>query len=277
MKKILFGIAAVALMGATACTNDDQPASKDVAGTVKNISGDAIANAEITVQNGDITLTTTSNSEGAWLLTVDQPKLTYTLTVAAEAYKTYTGVLKVDGSNDIVLDHIYTVLREPYLYWGVSPTAVKNAMISYAGMLLASEYSDELIYTGVGEVLVYDYEFENGVLDWSTMYVAEEEVNDDTILDFFDASYEIIEIDEEDYSIYWLSTDGKTIAVLTGADYKGQDVWVCMYTSSAASARKANGKLDLKKTFGKRFEKINPDKEKFYQLQQAAAAKGLLK
>lgn len=91
-----------------------QPAQ--LAGTVKNSQGEALAGVEVLLTSGEVVYKGVTDSEGAYAFDVFQPELTYTLTVDDENYPVYTAEVSfADGvpSGDIVMDEFSTSREFP--------------------------------------------------------------------------------------------------------------------------------------------------------------------
>lgn len=72
-------------------------------GTVKTATGMPIEGASVKAQSGEVIYEAVTGETGEWSMTVFQNTLEYNLTVTAEGYEDYEGVLDLEGENDIVL------------------------------------------------------------------------------------------------------------------------------------------------------------------------------
>ncbi|MDE5941889.1 MAG: choice-of-anchor J domain-containing protein [Muribaculaceae bacterium] len=106
-----------------------QPAQ--LAGTVKNAQGEALAGVALELVSGDVVYTGVTDANGGYKIEVFQPALTYTLTVDDENYPVYTAEVSFadgDPAGDIVMGEFSTSRDYP-----LTVKVTNNAGVSLEG------------------------------------------------------------------------------------------------------------------------------------------------
>lgn len=251
MKKILFGFAIASLVAATSCNKEDETYSYD----------DVTLNVKETYQipKGSGVEWTSSND---FIASVKGDEVT------AEVAGTAT-MSSSRGSFVVTVVPTINYYTEPYLVWGSSKVQVKNFMSSKLGnFALNDEDDDELTYVGSGNVWMYDYEFTDGALDYSYIYVDADAYTAQQMVDYMSQRYTLNNIDESENTIYWVSPDEQTAAMLYAAAIGSGVYWITAYTEY--NPTKANG--DVRALFKGKKKHLNVDKKRFNELKYAIEA-----
>lgn len=132
----------------------------------------------------------------------------------------HVGTTTIHANNlvcSVIVKPKYTTYVEPYTDWGASISTIKSKMSGYTfkGTSESETLGQMYTYEGKGKVQAYVYGFKNGELTSSCLYVSL--LNSTNLSDFLLERYIVIDISEKaknDYMIYMLTVDMKTLVVM---------------------------------------------------------------
>ena len=249
MKKFFYLFAMVALLATSACTKDDDVDTnvefKDV--TIK--VGEAY-----TIPNGENVTWSASNT-----LVVS-----VTGNVVTGECAGVTTLSSNLGSFEVTVVPSNDKFQEPILTWGLSKNGVKDAMTkNYTAFALDSEDDTNLTYVGAGIVTMYNYDF-GPTLNGSGMLVNADIIDAEEMADYMSQRYIVTEVDDEDGTVYFASTDQKTGASVSADNIAGGVYWIVYYiplTSTKAG--------DIKSAFEGKVKVSNSNKDYYNKLKSA--------
>lgn len=246
MKKLFFLFAGLAMICLASCNKDNEP---------KNFENITLKVGETyTIKDGADADWTSSND---FIVEVDGNVLTAVL----EGEVTVKSDL---GSFEVTVKATNNVVKEPCLQWFATKRTVKTFMESYSNYVIEEETETDLIYVGTGNVLSYNYEFEDNELDMSAMIIEVSEVSTDELAEFVTERYIVLENDDEDDdAIYLLSPEFDTAAVLEVIDLGNDVAYMMLYVPFEYDETRAAA-TDLKAIFKDRMKnvKVNGEAQK---------------
>jgi hypothetical protein len=246
MKKIIpLTLILVVALGFVAC-EEDEPSTKFEDITLN-------CGKSYTIPNGSGTTWTSSNE---YIASISGNVVTAELVGDATISST-KGSFKVSVKG--VVPNAYTI---PCLNWGASKSTVKSFM---SGQTIYEETSTSISYKGTGTQILTLYTFENSKLISSGLALNGDYIDSDNLIDFILERYIPLTYDEDNYSFYFITPDGKTGLGLTLNVYGDTLVYIIAYVPFENSSRSISAidwtefdkygfkKSDLVKT---QFEKI---------------------
>lgn len=213
MKKLLYFLSAGLLLGAAACSKDDDK-SYSFSDVTLNVAQD------YTIPNGT---GTTWESYNDYVATVNGNVVTGV--IAGQ-----TQIKSELGSFNVTVVPTNNLFLEPYLKWGASKSEVKKAMNAYKDFSLDDETDEDLTYLGTGKVFMYLYEFSenNKDLDASYMFVDSDQVTSEEFADYMTQRYIYLDVEDDDL-IYMASTDFTTVVGVYPIALENDIYYVALY------------------------------------------------
>lgn len=114
------------------------------------------------------------------------------------------------GSFKVSVTPTSYVFTEPCIQWGADKKSVKSYMNNVSGVTINEDTNTTLNYKGTGKALLYSYSFENSALKGSGIGLDGDYIDAEAMADFMIERYVPIEVDEDNYSFYFVSPDKKT-------------------------------------------------------------------
>lgn len=231
MEKLIkyFVLSAIALFSIsfTSCGDDDD----DVDVTYKDITLKCSEN--FSIPNGDKATWTSSNK---YIASVEGKEVTANHVGSAI-------ISSQKGSFNVTVESSVSVFTEPCLEWSASKKAVKSYMSKYLGSATIKDDTSTSLTYNYRSAQAYLYKFENGALVSSGIGLNGNYIDSDDLFTQMTEHYIPLEVDEENYSVYFATLDLKT-GVLLSLQASGSTI---MYVIIYMPVKDSKSHIDFKK------------------------------
>ena len=141
-----------------------------------------------------------------------------------------------NNSFTVTVTPTVSVFKEPCLEWGASKSRVKSFMSGYT---LDKEMTNQLNYKGTGSLILATYNFQNDGLSGAAIGLNGDYVNSEALIEQMTQYYIPIEVDESNYSFYFITPDEKTLVLLKLASSGSTIIYAIIYVPRSNSSSRA--------------------------------------
>lgn len=171
--------------------------------------------------NVDETFTLVYSGEGcAW--TSDDPLIASVKDGIVKGEHVGTTIIHAnDLTCEVTVKPQYTGVFEPCMQWGKNLSEIQKYMSGYT---LRSSSNTSLTYEGKGDIIAYTYSFDNEKLSSSAFLVELSYVS--FLTDYLLERYVVFDVDQNNYRVYMVTTDLKTMIAMEIATYGAMVVYL---------------------------------------------------